>query len=371
MTKTVVGSFDTFEHARDMIAALGGMGVRHEDMNLVANDAAGRLAAGRAGAGGTATSADGAASGGGTGREADASEGGDVADSAAASAGRGAVAGGVIGGAAGLIASLAGLAVPGIGPLVAAGPIAAALAGAGIGAVAGGLIGGLRQVGVSDTDAEYYAEAVRRGGALLIVRADDTRAEGIADAMRQHGAIDIDSRVAAWRESGWSGFDENAQPYSHEQIERERLAYRTGGGVPEAVLRTDESVIRGDDGDLRSGSMGGAPVAPGTTIGSDLRPRHGAATVGGSMVATGPGTDGTVAGSTVGGAVRSTEHPNLGVGSDRPGVDTRAREHARNDRAGMSGGETGSTGSPVRDAARRAGDATERGLPGNADGDGR
>jgi hypothetical protein len=364
MTKTVVGSFDTFEHARDMVAALGGMGVRHEDVNLVANDAAGRLAAGRAAAGGTATSADGTVSGAGTGHDTDSSEGGDMADSTAASAGRGAVAGGVIGGAAGLIAGLAGLAVPGIGPLVAAGPIAAALAGAGIGAVAGGLIGGLRHVGVSDTDAEYYAEAVRRGGALLIVRADDTRAEGIADAMRRHGAIDIESRVAAWRKSGWSGFDANAQPYSHDEIERERLAHRTGAGVPVAVLRTD-------DVDLRSGSMGGAPVAPGTRIGSDLRPRLGAATVGGSTVPTGPGMDGTVAGRTVGGAARSTEHPSLGAGSDRPGVDTRASEPVRTDRAGMSGSQTGATGPSVRDAARRAGDAIERGLPGDADGDGR
>ncbi len=371
MTKTVVGSFDTFEHARDVITALGGIGVRHEDVNLVANDAAGRLAAGRAAAGGTSTAADAAMSGGGTARDTDSSEGGGMADSAAASAGRGAVAGGVIGGAAGLIAGLAGLAVPGIGPLVVAGPIAAVLAGAGIGAVAGGLIGGLRQVGVSDADAESYAEAVRRGGALVIVRADDARAEDIADAMRRHGAIDIESRVAAWRESGWSGFDANAQPFSHEEIERERLAHRTGGGVPAAVLRTDEAVIRSDDVDLRGGSMDGAPVAPGTTIGSDLRPRYGAATVGGGTVATGPGTDGTVAGSTVGGAVRSTEHPNLGVRSDRPGVDTRAREPARNDRAGMSGGETGSTGPSVRDAARRAGDAIERGLPGDADGDAR
>ncbi len=369
MTKTVVGSFDTFEHARDVVAALGGMGVRHGDVNLVANDAAGRLAAGRAGAGGTATSAVGAVSGGGTARDADSSEGGDMADSAAVSAGRGAVAGGVIGGAAGLIASLAGLTVPGIGPLVAAGPIAAALAGAGVGAVAGGLIGGLRQVGVSDADAESYAEAVRRGGALVIVRADDTRAEGVADAMRRHGAIDIESRVAAWRESGWSGFDANAQPYSHEEIERERLAHRTGAGVPVAALRTDEAALRGDDVDLRSGSTGGTPLAPGARVGSGLdpRPRLGAETVGGSTVATGPGTDGTVAGRTVGGAGLSTEHPSLGAGSDRPGVDTRAREPVHTDRAGMSGGETGATGPSVREAARRAGDAAERGLPGDAD----
>src|SRR4029079_16854420 len=79
----------------------------------------------------------------------------------ASGAATGAVTGGVVGGAAGLAASLMGLAIPGIGPIIAAGPIVAALSGAGVGAVAGGLIGGLTDMGVSNTDAEYYAESVR------------------------------------------------------------------------------------------------------------------------------------------------------------------------------------------------------------------
>jgi len=137
----------------------------------------------------------------------------------------GAVTGGVVGGAAGLAASLMGLAIPGIGPIIAAGPIVSLLTGAGVGAVAGGLIGGLTDMGVSKPDAEYYAEAVRRGGALVTVRADDARAERAADIMRSHGAVDIERRAEQWRETGWTGFDENAQPYTRADLAREEDLY--------------------------------------------------------------------------------------------------------------------------------------------------
>ena len=215
MAKTVVGSFDSFEEAHRVVDQLRAMGIESNDVSLVANDARGQYAPSATGSAWTGTAATNSGSSGST--------AGDVAT--------GAVAGGVIGGTAGLIAGLAGLAVPGVGPLVAAGPIAAALAGVGVGAVAGGLVGGLRHVGVSDTDAEYYAEAVRRGGALITVRVDDARANEVADLMRQHGAIDIEGRVSQWKQSGWSGFDHNAGPYSHEDIERERAAYRSSAGV--------------------------------------------------------------------------------------------------------------------------------------------
>jgi hypothetical protein len=137
----------------------------------------------------------------------------------------GAVTGGVVGGAAGLAASLMGLAIPGIGPIIAAGPIVSLLTGAGVGAVAGGLIGGLTDMGVSRPDAEYYAEAVRRGGALVTVRADDARAERAAEIMRSHGAIDIERRAEQWRERGWTGFDEKAQPYTPADLDRDRDLY--------------------------------------------------------------------------------------------------------------------------------------------------
>ena len=100
-----------------------------------------------------------------------------------------------------------------------------------VGAVAGGLIGGLTDMGVSRPDAEYYAEQVRRGGALVTVRADDARAERAADIMRAHGAIDIERRAEQWRAHGWTGFNESAPPYTREELERDRALFAAHAGA--------------------------------------------------------------------------------------------------------------------------------------------
>jgi uncharacterized protein (TIGR02271 family) len=121
---------------------------------------------------------------------------------------KGAGAGAAIGGLAGLVLSLSALAIPGIGPVLAAGPLAAIIAGAGIGATAGGLISGLTRLGVSEDEAHTYAEGVRRGGTLISVNGADDRAEYIVATMKRHGAVEIDKRAAQWRDEGWSGFDE-------------------------------------------------------------------------------------------------------------------------------------------------------------------
>lgn len=198
MVKTIVGSFDSFNEAHQVANDLRAAGFLDNDISIVASNASGEY------------------------RE-DARVKGDGNQSSATA--KGAVTGAVVGGGAGLAASLAGLAIPGIGPIIAAGPIVATLAGAGTGAVAGGLIGGLVDLGVPETDAEYYAESVRRGGALVTVRADEARADEVADILRQHGAIDIEGRVERWRESGWQRFDPNAEPYSVEDIRRDRAMY--------------------------------------------------------------------------------------------------------------------------------------------------
>jgi hypothetical protein len=109
-----------------------------------------------------------------------------------------------------------------IGPVLAAGPIAAALTGAGIGAAAGGLIGALTESGVPEEDARYYAEGVRRGDVLVTVKTDDVHAERAAEILDHDGAVDIDQRVTGWRSRGWTGYDETAQPYDEEQLRRER-----------------------------------------------------------------------------------------------------------------------------------------------------
>jgi hypothetical protein len=205
MVKTIVGSFDSFNEAHQVANELRAAGFLDSDISIVANNADGAYANDA--------------------RLDDTTTARTVRDDDTSATAKGAVAGAVVGGGAGLAASLAGLAIPGIGPIIAAGPIVATLAGAGTGAVAGGLIGGLVDVGVPETDAEYYAEAVRRGGALVTVRADESRAEEAADIMRDRGAVDIQRRVERWREQGWERFDAGAQPYTADDIRRDRGMY--------------------------------------------------------------------------------------------------------------------------------------------------
>jgi hypothetical protein len=204
MVKTIVGSFDSFNEAHQVASELRAAGFLDSDISIVANNADG----------GYENDA-----------RLDTTTRTDTAHDEASATAKGAVAGAVVGGGAGLAASLAGLAIPGIGPIIAAGPIVATLAGAGTGAVAGGLIGGLVDLGVPESDAEYYAEAVRRGGALVTVRADESRAEEAADIMRDRGAVDIQRRVERWREQGWQRFDGGAQPYTPDDIRRDRTMY--------------------------------------------------------------------------------------------------------------------------------------------------
>jgi hypothetical protein len=119
----------------------------------------------------------------------------------------GAGVGAAVGGLGGLLLGLSALAVPGIGPVVATGPLAAALMGAGLGAAAGGLGGALTDLGVSEEEAGYYAEGVRRGSVMVTVRTNDVMAGNARSILHHHNPIDLHERVAQWRQSGWTGSD--------------------------------------------------------------------------------------------------------------------------------------------------------------------
>ena len=80
---------------------------------------------------------------------------------------------------------------------------------------------------MSKADAEYYAEAVRRGGALVTVRADASRADDALAIMHRHGAFDIEDRVQQWQSTGWKGYDPSAKPYTADEILRDRNRYTT------------------------------------------------------------------------------------------------------------------------------------------------
>jgi hypothetical protein len=100
--------------------------------------------------------------------------------------------GGVIGGTLGLLAGIGALAIPGVGPLIAAGPIVAALAGVGAGGAVGGVVGALVGMGIPEYEAKRFEGAVRDGGTLLSVHCDTSEQISVAkQALRDTGARDI------------------------------------------------------------------------------------------------------------------------------------------------------------------------------------
>jgi hypothetical protein len=137
----------------------------------------------------------------------------------------GAGVGAAMGGIAGLLVGLGALAIPGIGPVLAAGPVIAALGGAGIGALTGGIIGALTDAGISESDANVYAEGVRRGGTLVTVHTTDDMANRAADVMNRHHPVDVERRMSEWRQTNWAGFDEGSEPFAFERdrVEREQM----------------------------------------------------------------------------------------------------------------------------------------------------
>jgi hypothetical protein len=125
----------------------------------------------------------------------------------------GAAEGGIIGGLAGLLAGIGAIAIPGVGPVIAAGSLATALAatiggaavGAGSGALTGGLVGALIDAGVPDEHAHTYAEGVRRGGVLVTVHAQGQHAGIAKNIMHNAGAVDVDTVRDDWMDDGWPG----------------------------------------------------------------------------------------------------------------------------------------------------------------------
>lgn len=106
----------------------------------------------------------------------------------------GAATGGVVGGTLGLLAGIGALAIPGVGPLIAAGPIMAALAGVGVGGAVGGVVGALVGLGIPEYEAKRYEGAVKGGGTLLSVHCDTSEQIDLAKAsLKETGAQDIAS----------------------------------------------------------------------------------------------------------------------------------------------------------------------------------
>lgn len=106
----------------------------------------------------------------------------------------GAATGGAVGGTLGLLAGIGALAIPGVGPFIAAGPIMGALAGVGVGGAVGGLIGALVGMGIPEYEAKRYEGRIKEGGVLLSVHCDTSKEiDRAKQLLKQTGAQDIAS----------------------------------------------------------------------------------------------------------------------------------------------------------------------------------
>jgi hypothetical protein len=177
MTQTVAALYDRYDSAVSAVGALEAAGIPYSDISIVSNNVDNRY-------------------------------GKDRPTHAAEDAGKGAGIGAAVGGVGGLLTGLGLLAIPGVGPVVAAGWLVATAAGAVTGAVvggaAGGLVGSLTGAGVPEHDANLYAEGVRRGGTLVTARVDDAHAAMAQEILQRYQAVDPALRSAAYRESGWT-----------------------------------------------------------------------------------------------------------------------------------------------------------------------
>lgn len=125
-----------------------------------------------------------------------------------------------MGGVTGLLMGLAALAIPGIGPVIAAGTLATVLAGsaagavvgAAAGAVTGGVVAALVDLGIPEDEANFYAEGVKRGGVLVTVQTDEARASTAESILRRSNALEVNTHSESWRAKGWERFDETVSP---------------------------------------------------------------------------------------------------------------------------------------------------------------
>jgi uncharacterized protein (TIGR02271 family) len=159
----------------------------------------------------------------------------DGTDDRAEGATKGAGIGATLGGVAGLLAGLGMLAIPGIGPVVAAGWLASTAAVAVAGGATGGLIGALTQSGIGEEEAHTYAEGVRRGGTLVTVRVPDTDRARVEGIMNRYTPMDTTTMGAAHRESDRSG---DRIVAAFENAERARAAREAliGAGIDNAKM---------------------------------------------------------------------------------------------------------------------------------------
>ncbi|QSF47243.1 general stress protein [Paenibacillus tianjinensis] len=159
MTNKIVGIFETEQEATRAIEGLHRQGISNDEISVITRD-----------------------------RDELKNISDDTGTMAPEGVATGAATGGVVGGVAGLLAGIGALAIPGIGPILAAGPIVATLTGAAIGAGAGGLVGGLIGMGIPEDEAREYEGYVDNGKILVLVD-DNGRGHDIHDVFRGNRSL--------------------------------------------------------------------------------------------------------------------------------------------------------------------------------------
>ncbi len=162
---TVIGVFRDIHTAEDAVKALRNKGFRDNEISILAKDSQGQ----------------------GQGMSRDMETGSDFGgtDSIA----DGTTWGGALGGVAGLLAGVGALAIPGIGPIVAAGPLAGVLSGA----VTGGVAGGLIDLGIPEERGRQYEQDLKQGGILAVIETSEDKVNDASSILRQNGAKDVES----------------------------------------------------------------------------------------------------------------------------------------------------------------------------------
>lgn len=194
MTKKIVGIFDTEQEATRAIEGLQNQGFSNDEISVItrARDELRHISE-------------------------------DTGTMAPEGVATGAATGGVLGGVTGLLAGIGALAIPGIGPILAAGPIVATLTGVAVGAGAGGLVGGLIGLGIPEDEAKEYEGYVESGKILVLVedngrgyQAHDVfRGNRSLNAQRYEGIYNEDTRLG---NSMANSADRKAEVYNRDKI---------------------------------------------------------------------------------------------------------------------------------------------------------
>jgi hypothetical protein len=303
---TVVGLFDSTSQAQAAVEQLRASGIAASDIGVAMRSAAGTA--------GTEVITDTGAAGG---------------------AVTGAVGGGVLGGLAGLLVGIGALAIPGVGPIVAAGPLATTLVGAGIGAATGGLLGALVDAGVPEEEARLYQTGVERGGVLVTARVPDGQEMKAQNILNSAGAHDIRNEASMYSNPNYrygtttANYATTGPAYDRETTmsgqHDDKTSEAVGGGAGALAGGVIGGAVAGPPGAVAGAAIGGAggAVAADAAQGDDDAVGAGAGGAGGAIA-------GGAIGGAVGGPIGAAAGAAIGAGAGAAGGE-KAEEEIKDD----------------------------------------